>query len=50
MVDAAMSDEELRDMVEMFGEKLPDPDHNPIQFRFYILLYKKLKEWSQTNG
>ena len=42
-----MSDEEVLkmydDMVEHFGE-LPNPDHEPIRFAYYVRLYKYYKE------
>lgn len=28
--------EELK---EMFGESLPDPEHHPIQFQYYVKLF-----------
>ena len=42
-----MSDEEVLkmydDMVEYFGV-LPNPDHEPIRFAYYVRLYKYYKE------
>ena len=39
-----MSDEEAlaiyEDMKRIYGEKLPNPDHEPIRFRYYYTLYK----------
>ena len=29
-----------RELVEMFGDKLPNPLHEPIRFAYYINLYK----------
>ena len=40
-----LTEDQLQKMVEVFGDKLPDPEHNPIQFAFYIKLFKKLEEW-----
>jgi len=28
------------ELIEMFGDKLPDPVTNPTQFEFYVKLYK----------
>lgn len=28
-----------RELVEMFGDKLPDPIHEPIRFAYYVKLY-----------
>ena len=40
-----MSDQEAlaiyEDMKRIYGEKLPDPDHEPIRFQYYYRLYKK---------
>jgi len=39
-----MSNEETleiyEDMKRIYGEKLPNPDHEPIRFRYYYTLYK----------
>jgi len=26
-------------MVEIYGDKLPDPDHSPREFQYYVNLY-----------
>jgi len=36
-------------MVEHFGDKLPDPEHHPIQFKYYYRLFKWIKQNEQTN-
>ena len=33
-------DEIGKDLVEMFGDNLPDPTHEPIRFAHYINLYR----------
>ena len=38
-----MTDEQIKEMVEMFGDKLPNPKHSPRQFEYYVLLYKHTK-------
>ena len=41
-----MTDEEVLklydEMVEMYGDKLPNPEHEPRQFQYYIKLYKNI--------
>jgi len=46
-----MTDEEVLklydEMVEMYGHKLPNPDHCPNEFQYYVKLFlydKKVKE------
>ena len=38
-----MTDKELLEhynrMVEIYGDELPHPDHNPILFKYYVKLY-----------
>ena len=40
-----MTDEEVlfhyNRMVEIFGDHLPNLEHYPIQFKYYVTLYKK---------
>jgi hypothetical protein len=36
-------------MVEQFGDKLPDPEHHPIQFKYYYRLFKWIKQNERTN-
>lgn len=39
-----MSDEELekigQHMVELYGDKLPDPEHSPMVFDYFVKMYK----------
>ena len=43
-----MTDEEIikmyEEMVNMWGDKLPNPEHEPIRFAYYVKMYKYLKE------
>jgi len=46
-----MTDEELLKVYEiyermkkMFGDNLPDPEHYPKQFSYYVMLYKHSKK------
>lgn len=45
-----MSDEEVlhhyQQMVEIFGDHLPNPEHEPIRFRYYVKLYRYYYEKS----
>ena len=42
-----MTDQEIQtayeDMVEMWGDKLPNFEHEPIRFAYYVRLYKYIK-------
>lgn len=38
-----MTNEQINEMIEMFGDKLPNPIHYPIQFAYYAKLYKFIK-------
>ena len=42
-----MTDQEIQKaydkMVEMWGDKLPNYEHEPIRFAFYVRMYKYLK-------
>ena len=46
-----VSDEEIvkayEEMVEMWGDNLPNFEHHPIQFAYYVRMYKFLKERSE---
>ena len=39
-----MTDEQaqrvLDEMVDLWGDKLPNPDHEPIRFHYYMKLFK----------
>jgi hypothetical protein len=38
-----LTQDQWNEFVEMFGEKIPDPDHNPMTFGYYVRLFKYLK-------
>ena len=42
-----MTDQEIQkaydEMVEMWGDKLPNYEHEPIRFAYYVRLYKYVK-------
>lgn len=43
-----VTNDEVKQMYEemkaMFGERLPDPEHHPIQFRYYVKLFDYQKK------
>ena len=43
-----MTNEEIEasynEMVEMWGDKLPNPEQEPIRFAYYVRMYKYFKE------
>jgi hypothetical protein len=48
-----VTDEEVlkmyEEMVEYYGEKLPNPEHHPIQFAYYVKLWKYYKERREND-
>ena len=53
---AVLTDEEanriLNEMVEIFGEGLPNPEHYPLAFEYYVKLYRKyyMKEENENSS
>lgn len=49
-----MTEEEILkmydEMLKMFGDKLPDPEHYPIQFAYYVRLYKHFTRTDTPKG
>lgn len=46
------SDDALRlynEMISEFGNRLPNPEHYPKQFQYYVKLYLHYKKHSQKN-
>ena len=39
----------VEEMIEMFGDKLPDPEHCPKEFQYYIKLYFYEKFVNESN-
>lgn len=35
-----MTDEQIQDFLEWAGDELPDPEHSPRTFAYYVKLYK----------
>lgn len=38
-----MDDKEIQEFLEMYGNKLPNPEHCPKEFAYYVKLYKHIK-------
>jgi hypothetical protein len=38
------------DMVKEFGDKLPNPEHEPLKFAYYIRLYMYEKQVKQDGS
>lgn len=39
----------VEEMIEMFGDKLPDPEHCPKEFQYFIKLYFYEKFVNESN-
>lgn len=37
-------EEAYNEMVKMWGDKLPNPEQEPIRFAYYVRMYKYFKE------
>ena len=48
-----MTDQQVRDfyndLVQYFGDSLPDPDHYPKTFQYYVRLYKHVKKLNNSS-
>ena len=50
-IPLAQKIEEMRtEMIEMFGDKLPDPEHEPKRFDYYIRLFLFEKSLRKENA
>lgn len=38
-----MTDTEIRELIEMFGDSLPNPEQYPERFLFYVSMYRFYK-------
>ena len=38
-----MTDQQVKEFIEYWGDKLPHPVHEPIKFKYYMNLYKHIK-------
>ena len=39
-----MNEDAIKEFLEMYGDRLPDPEHCPREFEYYVKLYKFIKE------
>ena len=39
-----MNEDAIKEFLEMYGDILPDPEHCPREFEYYVRLYKFIKE------
>jgi hypothetical protein len=37
-------EEHIKEFLEIYGDRLPNPEHCPIEFEYYVKLYKYVKE------
>ena len=37
-------DEQIEEFLKMYGDRLPNPEHCPKEFEYYVKLYKYVKE------
>ena len=44
-----MSDEEVKEFIDHFGDKLPNPEHYPRQMAYYVKLWKYYKSKEVKN-
>jgi hypothetical protein len=42
-------EEQMKEFLEMYGDILPDPDHCPKEYEYYVKLYKYIKELDAKN-
>ena len=38
-----MNEDAIKEFLEMYGDRLPDPEHCPREFEYYVRLYKYCK-------
>lgn len=38
-----MNEDAIKEFLEMYGDILPDPEHCPREFEYYVRLYKFIK-------
>jgi len=37
-------EEKIEEFLEMYGDKLPNPEHCPKEFEYYVRIYKYYKD------
>lgn len=40
-------EEQIEEFLEMYGDRLPNPEHQPKIFEYYVRLYKHIKGLEQ---
>jgi hypothetical protein len=43
-----MINEQIEEFLEMYGDRLPDPEHCPKEVEYYVKLYKFIKSQEET--
>lgn len=38
-----MTNEQVKEFIEYWGDELPSPEHEPIKFKYYMNLYNYIK-------
>jgi hypothetical protein len=38
-----MTEQQIKEFIEYWGDNLPNPTHYPRQFEYYVLLYRHIK-------
>jgi hypothetical protein len=36
-------EEQIEEFLQMYGDRLPNPEHCPKEFAYYVMLYKHVK-------
>ena len=44
-----MSEKEIKEFIDYFGDALPNPEHYPMCFMHYVKLWKFYKERDKKN-
>lgn len=44
-----MTESEIKEFIEYFGDKLPDPTHQPLQFEWYVTLWELYNDRSDRQ-
>lgn len=43
------TDQEIQEFIDMFGDSLPDPEHYPRTFAYFVRLYRFQKAIQQAD-
>ena len=44
-----MINEQIEEFLEMYGDRLPDSEHCPKEFAYYVKLYKYIKSQEESK-